>query len=236
MGDLVTRKPRILLVEDEIDVLSLNSRHLEAQGYETLCAKTLAQAKKFLWEAVPDLVVLDVQMPDGSGYDFCSEIREITTAPIIFLTCLTEDKSIVRGLSSGGDDYITKPYSLDVLSARIMALLRRNRFGFGHIEMPPLHLDFLTGRVSLYGEEIDLSPKEIQLLAYFIDNAGRAFSVEELYQLLWGTDSDVKTNTVRVHISRLRNKLRMDGGSPFELSCTPDKRYMFQKVVFSADN
>ena len=226
------RKPRILLVEDEVDVLSLNSRYLETQGYETVCAQTLEQARTALWNTVPDLVILDVQMPDGSGYDFCAEIRTITTAPIIFLTCLSDAKNVVRGLSTGGDDYLTKPYSLDVLSARVMALLRRNRSGFGHIEMPPLHLDFLTGKVTLSGEEIDLSPKEIQLLAYFIDNAGHAFTIEELYQFLWGEEADIKTNTVRVHISRLRTKLRLDSGSPFELSCTADKRYMFQKVIF----
>ena len=220
------------MVEDETDVLALNARHLEAQGFEVFGAKTLAEARSQLWERPPDLVLLDVLMPDGSGFDFCAEIRNITTAPIIYLSCLNEDGNVICGLRSGGDDYITKPYSLDVLTERMMALLRRSGVGVGHIEIPPLRVDLLAGRVTLAGEEIDLSPKEMQLLAYFMDHAGCSFTVEELQSLLWGEGSEVKSNTVRVHISRLRSKLHLDESSPFELSCTADKRYLFQKVIF----
>lgn len=227
------KKVRILLIEDETDILALNARHLAAQGYEALTAKTLAEARSVVWETPPDLIVLDVQLPDGSGFDFCAEIRKITTAPIIYLTCMTGDDNEIKGLTSGGDDYITKPYSLDVLSARIMTMLRRSGFGaVGRIELPPLFIDLQLGRATLSGEELNLSPKELYLLAFFAGNAGRAFSSQELYETIWGDAGGTPVNTVKMHISNIRHKLKLDDSSAFELSLTPDKKYRFQKVSF----
>jgi DNA-binding response OmpR family regulator len=230
------RKIRILIVEDETDVLSLNVWHLEEQGYEVIAAKTLTAARAAIWEHPPDLVLLDVLMPDGSGYDFCAEIRKTTTAPIIYLTCMTGDDDVVHGLLKGGDDYITKPYNLDVLSARIMAQLRRAGLGsVRRIELPPLFIDLAIGKVTLFEEEIALSPKELQLLAFLADRAGRAFTARELYARVWGDDSTASAHKVQVHLSNLRAKLHLDDNSPFELIYTPDKRYMFQKVSFAAE-
>ena len=226
---------RILMVEDETDVLSLNKLHFEEQGFVVDAARTLGEARAKLWESPPDLVLLDVLMPDGSGYDFCGEIRSITTAPIIYLTCMGSDDNIIKGLVGGGDDYIVKPYSLDVLSARVVAMLRRQALsGAGRIELPPLTIDLRSGKVTLHGEEVSLAQKELQLLAHLVSNVGQAFSAEQLYRAVWDEPAGVYQNTVRMHISNLKKKLKLDEGSPFELAMTSDRRYMFSKIIFQA--
>ena len=179
----------ILLVEDEAAVSALNQRHLESTGYRVISARTIKEARAAVWERHPDLVILDVLLPDGSGYDFCEEFRKCSTAPVLFLTCMGQDCDVVRGLGSGGDDYLTKPYSMEVLLARVTAILRRNGLQHGGIiELPPLSINLQTGRVMLSGEIIPLSPKEMQLLAFLAVNTGREFSSEELYHAVWGKD------------------------------------------------
>jgi len=227
---------RILMVEDETDVLSLNKRHFEEQGFLVDTARTLSEARNKMWESPPDLVLLDVMMPDGSGYDFCKEIRNITTAPIIYLTCLGSDDNIIKGLMGGGDDYIVKPYNLDVLSARVVAMLRRQSLsGAGRIELPPLVIDLRSGKVTLHGEELSFAQKELQLLAHLVSNVGQAFSAEQLYRAVWNEPAGVYKNTVRMHISNIKKKLKLDDGSPFELTMTSDRRYIFSKVIFRED-
>ena len=224
------RKPRILMIEDETDVLALNRRFFEPQGYEVCCAKTLAEARACIYETPPDLILLDVQLPDGSGYEFCAEVRGITAAPILYLTCLGRDEDVVRGLLAGGDDYITKPYSLDVLSARVIAALRRGGFAnAGRIEKPPLVIDLLTGRVTLDGSDIVLSQKELQLLSFLVCHAGREFTADELYAAIWGAGSS--PSTVRTHISNLRSKVREN--NYFEILMTPGKGYTFVQTRYS---
>jgi len=221
------------MVEDETDILSLNKQHFEQQGYEVDAARTLGEARAKLWERPPDLVLLDVQMPDGSGYDFCAEIRKMTSTPIIYLTGMGSDDNIVKGLTEGGDDYIVKPYRLDVLSARVMAMLRRQGLsGAGRIEVPPLAIDLRSGKVTLGGVEVPLTQKELQLLAYLVSNIGQAFSAEQLYSAVWDEIAGVYQNTVRMHISNIKRKLKLDDGSPFEIALTGDRRYMFSRVIF----
>jgi len=224
------RKHRILIVEDETDVLDANRIYLEGEGYEVICAINLSEARNAVWEQPPDLILLDVMLPDGSGYDFCGEIRKFTAAPIIFLTCLNGNEQIVGGFSLGADDYMTKPYNMDILGARVAARLRTAGAGSGVISLPPLKIDLHTGKVWMDGKEIILSAKEIQLLAFFAENAGRTFSPEEIYTGVWGEATVVSSNTVRVHISNLRSKLRLDDGAPFEINLTSDKRYIFQRA------
>ena len=223
------RKARILVVEDETDVLEANRLFLEAEGYEVACAINLKEARNILWERPPDLILLDVLLPDGSGYDFCGEIRGRTAAPILFLTCMNSSEQIVGGFSLGADDYITKPYSMDILSARVAARLRGA--GGGVIALPPLKIDLHTGKVWMDREEIALSARETQLLAFFAENIGREFALEEIYRKVWGeTPAGSSGNTVRVHISNLRSKLRLGGGAPFEISLAPGKGYVFLRT------
>lgn len=230
------RRPLILMVEDEQLLLEVVARHLAEQGFEVLKAGTIAAAMAILWERQPDLLLLDVLLPDGSGYDLCAEVRKSMSAPIIYLTALAQDRAVVRGLAAGGDDYIAKPFSLDVLTARINAQLRRQGVSAAmRIDLPPLHLNFVTGKATLAGENIDLSKREMQLLAYLAANTGLGFTQEELLQRVWDDHSGVPTNTVRQHISMLRRKLNLDEASAFELVLTPDRRYVFQQVRFGTD-
>jgi DNA-binding response OmpR family regulator len=229
------RPPIVLIVEDEAALRDAVERHLSNQGFSVVSAGTIAGARAAVWEHQPDLLLLDVLLPDGSGYELCAELRTITTAPIIYLTALGQDRAVVRGLEAGGDDYIAKPFSLEVLTARVNAQLRRlGSPRAARIDLPPLHLDFVSGRVSLEGRLIKLSKIELQLLGYFAVHAGIGATQGELLSAVWGDNSGVPTNTVRQHVSSLRRKLDLNAASAFELVHTVDKRYVFQQVRFDA--
>ena len=226
-------KAKILMIEDEAEVLSFNKEYLASQGYDVADVQTLALARFHLEEQSPDLILLDVMMPDGMGWDFCAEIRGKTNAPVIFLSCRDENESIVKGLLRGGDDYITKPYDLNVLGARVAAQLRRaGIMTAGKIELLPLVIDLLTGEVTLDGEHIALTQKEIQLLACFALFAGRRLSCEEIYRRAWGGNMPGGSNTIAVHVANLRKKLRLHDGSWFELKNTGKEEYIFSKVRY----
>lgn len=226
-------QPKILLVEDEADVIYNTKKHLEWQGYEVECAETLAAASKLLHSSPPDLILLDVMLPDGSGYDFCAEIRSVTTAPIIYMTCLDKNEDVVRGLTGGGDDYITKPFDFNVLSARIVAQLRRAGINnAGKFELPPLSIDLQKGQVVLRGEVILLSYTELRILAFFMNHPGRLFTPDEIYEAAWGGVPENVANTVKMRISSVRKKLKFDqDDSPFEIRSPRNKGYIFIRLV-----
>lgn len=227
------RKAKILMVEDETDVLEINREYFEGKGYEIICAVTLSQARMELEEYTPDLILLDVMMPDGTGWDFCAELRKKTNAPIIFLTCRDENESVVKGLLQGGDDYVVKPYDLNVLSARVAAQLRRaGVMTAGKIELPPLMIDLLAGEAILDGEHIHLTQKELQLLGCFALFAGRRLSCKEIYQRTWGGTSSGTSKVIAVHVANLRKKLKLDANSFFELKNTGKEEYIFSKVRY----
>lgn len=226
-------KARIMLIEDEADVLAINREYLENQGYEIIAMSTLKQARFHLEEQTPDLILLDVMMPDGNGWDFCGEIRTKTNAPVIFLTCRDENESVIKGLSEGGDDYITKPYDLNVLGARVGAQLRRaGIMSAGKIELPPLTIDLLAGEVTLMEERISLTPREIQLLACFTLYAGRRLRCDEIYRRTWGGTAKNAAQTIAVYVTKLRKKLHIDENSPFELRGTRNGEYIFSKIQY----
>ncbi|MFA9396811.1 MAG: response regulator transcription factor [Clostridiaceae bacterium] len=227
------RKAVILMIEDETDVLAINQEYFENKGYETVGAATLSKARFLLEEHTPDLILLDVMMPDGSGWDFCDELRKKTNAPIIFLTCRNENESVIKGLLKGGDDYVTKPYDLNVLNARVAAQLRRaGIMTAGIIELPPLSIDLLTGEATLDGKRIALTQKELQLLGCFVLFAGRRLSCTEIYRRTWGGGSPSASKTIAVHVTNLRKKLSLDDESWFELKNTGKGEYFFSKVRY----
>lgn len=227
------KQVKLLMIEDEADVLHINQEYFEAKGYEVVCAKTLNQAGFLLEEHNPDLILLDVMMPDGSGFDFCSRIREKTNAPVIFLTCKSENESVVNGLLQGGDDYVTKPYDLNVLNARVAAQLRRaGVMTAGRIELPSLSIDFLSGEVLLDGEHISLTQKELQLLGCFVIFAGRRLSYDEIYRRAWGGGSPGASRTIAVHVANLRKKLKADENGWFELVNSGNEEYIFSKIRY----
>jgi DNA-binding response OmpR family regulator len=227
------RAPIVLLVEDEVPLRKAVARHLSEQGFEVIEAGSVAEGQAAVWEHQPDAVLLDVLLPDGSGYELCAKLRPITSAAIIYLTALGQDRAVVRGLDAGGDDYIAKPFNFDVLTARLNSQLRRTASPrAARIDLPPLHLDYLTGRVLLEGREIELTKMELQLLGYFAANVGVGATQEDLLISVWRAKSSTQTNTVRQTVSSLRRKLGLDEASAFELEFTPDKRYVFRQVRF----
>jgi len=219
-------------VEDDADVRRINNEYLKSQDYETYCAPTLREARFQLEKWAPNLVLLDVMLPDGSGLDFCQELRQKTTVPVIFLTCRDENENIVQGLLQGGDDYITKPYDLNVLGARVAAQLRRSgTITTGKIELPPLSVDLLTGEVKLSGESVRLTQKELQLLSCFILYAGQRLDCDEIFHRAWGEKAG-SPNTVAVHASSIRKKLKLDEEGTFELKNASDGKYIFSKIRY----
>ena len=199
------RRSTLLLVEDSKEVLEDNRKALVAAGYEVLAASTLAGARERLARRQPDLILLDVLLPDGNGVELCRELRDSTAAPILFLTSLGESEQIVEGLRAGGDDYVTKPYRMEELLARVEAQLRRTERIRGEAAEG---VGARAQRAFLEGKDLLLKPKEFQLLCVLLRGRDRFRTAEELYQEVWGLDANADARTVLVHISNLRAKLR----------------------------
>lgn len=206
----------ILLVEDDAELLEYNRAYLERAGYQVSAAESAAAARAVLDREPPDLLVLDILLPDGSGLELCREFRTCHSAPILFLTCLGESEQVVQGLRCGGDDYITKPYRVEELLARIEAQLRRVVMTAqdGTLCFDALTLDGRTRRAYLAGEDLMLKPKEFLLLAALARQRERPMTARELYAQVWGMTSNEDVRTVLVHISNLRAKLRGDREEP----------------------
>lgn len=222
---------RILLVDDDQDILNINSIYLEREGYECLLAETLQQAHAIVELENPDLIVLDIMLTDGSGIDFCRKIRDLTIAPIIFLTSLLEEAKKIEALKIGGDDYITKPYKLAELSARIYANLRRMQmYEKKTYEFPPLKIEIESYRVFLHEKEILLTQKEMQLLVILIRNQGTTVRAVDLYEQVWGQPAidESSMKTLQVHISTLRKKIILDENSPINIKTIRMIGYCFQ--------
>lgn len=202
---------RILLIEDNKEISDYNKKCLEIAGYTVATAATLAEGRKKLASFRPELMVLDIMLPDGSGIDFCREIRAITTCPVLFLTNLTELSQIVKGLRAGGDDYMIKPYRIEELIARIEAHLRRVAMPSGlrmTVGKDVLSLDARSQRACLNDRDLLLKPKEYQILDYLMQNRNRYVTATELYAEIWGMSSNEDVRTVFVHMSNIRAKLK----------------------------
>lgn len=201
---------KILLVEDEENILFAVKRYLENAGYAVFPASTLSEARASLHDDL-DLILLDLNLPDGDGFAFLDLVRENSSIPIICLTVRDSDGDIIRGLDSGADDYITKPFKLPVLKARIETVLRRVKKDpeFQSIlQSDGVTLDKNLKKVFIDQREEELSLKEFQLLCLFMENPGRTLTRELIIDLVWGLESDfVYDNTLSVNIRRLRHKL-----------------------------
>lgn len=204
-------KQNILIVEDNPEIICINKAALQSAGYQVSEAATLKQAKNTLSSFSPDLIVMDILLPDGSGLDFCREIRDTTDAPILFLTVLGESDQIIEGLRSGGDDYITKPYNVDEFLARIEARLRyKERLSdkWKSIQLADIEIDYTAQRAYVNGKDILLKPKEFSLLSVLIRKNKRYITTEILYREVWGEECLADTRTVKTHIYNLRSKLK----------------------------
>lgn len=209
-------KPLVLVVEDEAALATMLRYNLEKQGFRVEEAVDGQEALTRIAEAVPDIVLLDWMLPVMSGIEVCRQIRRRPATrdlPVIMVTARTEDQDAVRGLNTGADDYITKPFSMDALLARMRALLRRA----GAVPVRGQHvfhdltMDLTAHRVQRNGRPIHLGPTEFRLLEFLMQHPRRVFSREELLNSVWGPDIHVEPRTVDVHIRRLRKSINGDG-------------------------
>jgi two-component system phosphate regulon response regulator PhoB len=210
--------PRVLLVEDEPAQREVLSYNLEAEGFAVSRAETGDEALVLVAEEAPDIMVLDWMLPGVSGIEVCRRLKmrpETRGIPIIMLSARGEEGDRVRGLETGADDYVTKPYSVIELMARVRAQLRRTRpASVGEVlSYDDITLDSETHRVTRAGEAIKLGPTEFRLLSTFMEKPGRVWSREQLLDRVWGRDIYVDTRTVDVHIGRLRKALCQHGGA-----------------------
>ena len=216
------RDKKILLVEDEPGLVLTLTDRLESEGYVVDSAREGGEALKKAADGPYDLILLDVMLPGKSGFDVCRELRSRgSSTPILFLTARGEVADKVVGLKLGGDDYLTKPFDMMELTARVEALLRRAsastpegaaagvRYAFGDVEV-----DFRKAEVTRGKTPIELSALEFKLLKYFIENRGATLSREELLSRVWGYDAAIHSRTVDVHVSGLRQKIEPNPGRP----------------------
>ena len=208
-------QPYILVMEDEDALATLLQYNLEKEGYDVVVAADGEEGLVQIDERQPDLVLLDWMLPKVSGIEVCRRIRgrpETRNLPIIMLTARGEESDRVRGLDTGADDYLTKPFSMTELIARIRAVLRRIRPGLAddRVGHGDIVIDRVAHRVKRSGKEVHLGPTEFRLLDHFMRHPGRVFSREQLLDAVWGSDVYVEARTVDVHVGRLRKALNVD--------------------------
>ena len=212
-----TDKPCVLLVEDEPAQREILRYNLTAEGYDVTLAENGDDALILVDEVMPDLILLDWMLPGVSGIEICRQIKsrkETRAIPVIMLSARSEEVDRVRGLETGADDYVVKPYSVSELMARIRTQLRRTRpVSVGQkLEYSDIVLDGESHRVTRSGEAVKLGPTEFRLLTTFMEKPGRVWSREQLLDRVWGRDVYVDTRTVDVHVGRLRKALCRNGG------------------------
>lgn len=223
----------ILLIEDNQKILQVNARMLQKSGYSILTAEKLSDARIQLLTNKPDIIVLDIMLPDGDGLSFIAEIRKLTSAPILLLTALTEKSDLLAGLRAGGDDYITKPYDLDELRERIAAFLRREALrAKGEsphiISYGPLVLDTVSVHATIHGEDMMLSSKEFALLGLLVHYRNTLLSKEFIYETIWKQPTNDDARVVWTHISALKKKLAAHGGE-LEIKTRRGKGYCLER-------
>jgi len=209
-------KPLVLVVEDEAALATMLRYNLEKQGFRVEEAADGQEALTRVSETRPDLVLLDWMLPVMSGLEVCRQLRRRPATrdlPVIMVTARSEDQDAVRGLNTGADDYITKPFNMDALLARMRALLRRSGAvpTKGMLEFHDLQLDLAAHRVQRNDRPIHVGPTEFRLLEFFMQHPRRVFSREELLDAVWGPDIHVEPRTVDVHIRRLRKAINGEG-------------------------
>ena len=204
----------ILLVEDNPHIMAINDAALHMRGYRTLQAETAHQCWELLCFHAEDLIVLDILPPDGDGVALCREIKQEYDVPILFLTAMGENEDIVKGLTAGGDDYLTKPYDLEVFMARVEARLRAAHPKERAVRFGPLQMNLLSGRAYIGETDLNLTQKEFAALLYLARNPNRSVSAQELYEAVWqqlkqklgGEDARVTVNSYRSSGYRLEEQ------------------------------
>jgi len=213
-------KYKIMIVDDASDILDLLEKALQIEGFQDIVkTDNGTDAIKRCKEIQPDLMILDVMLPDMDGYEVCKQIRQFSHCPILFLSSKNDELDKILGLAVGGDDYVTKPFSPKEIAYRVKAQLRRMEYGKDPVQSKPVLIGALTidadgCRVTKAGQELDLTAREFEILQYLAENKGRVISRERLYEAIWGEDGFGCDNTVMVHIRHLREKLEDDPAAP----------------------
>lgn len=226
---------KILLLEDDISLADGLTFALKKQGYEVDKKRTVAEAKTSWTGGVYDLLILDVSLPDGSGFDFCRSVRQSSDVPIIFLTASDEETNVIMGLDIGGDDYVTKPFKLGILLSRVSALLRRTKTDSSEntvLQSNGIRVELLRGQVFCNGDLIDLTSVEFKLLCCFMQNPNIVLSKETLYERLWDRGGYfVDDNTLSVYIRRLRMKIEERPDQPEKIVTVRGMGYKWMVTV-----
>ncbi|PYZ92199.1 DNA-binding response regulator [Salipaludibacillus keqinensis] len=223
---------KILIVEDDDDIRELTSLYLKKKGYDVLSADDGLSALNLVQEQDPQLILLDILLPGMGGFEICEKIRVETDTPIIFMSCKRSSSDKVKGLNAGGDDYITKPFDLAELEARIKANLRRNGLSSKNkksrlLRSGRLSIDLNSFEVYVNNEKISLYAKELQLLMLFMKHPNQVFNSEQIYNQIWGLDHFGDLKTVSVHIRNLRKKIEEDPARPSYIQTVRGFGYKF---------
>ena len=205
---------RILIVEDDDVIAGLEGEHLIKWGYETKCVKDFKNITEEFISFKPDLVLLDIHLPFYNGFHWCSEIRKVSDVPIIFVSSVSDNMNIVMAMNMGGDEYIEKPFDINVLTAKIQAILRRSYTLVKQQNIllhKELSLNLNSTKLSCKGEDISLSKNEFLILQLLMERHGTVVSREELMEKLWGNEEFIDDNTLTVNVTRVRKKLEAAG-------------------------
>lgn len=216
------KKTTILVADDDPQLLRLITRNLQLEGYEILAASDGQQALEAVETRAPELVLLDVMMPRLDGFTVAERVREFSSVPIIIVTARGQDQDKIRGLDAGADDYLTKPFSVDELLARVRAVLRRSRLSAADsgqtarakMTIGELSVDFVQHVVTMQGIEVTLTPIEYRLLSYLMQNAGRVVTHDLLLEYVWGSEYAGESHLLQVNMNRLRRKIEPDVAHP----------------------
>ncbi|MFH1775334.1 MAG: response regulator transcription factor [Chloroflexota bacterium] len=229
---MTLRRISALVVNNDILQLRTLRRILELEGYRVLAARNGEGALAVLKHENPDLVLLDVILPDRDGYTICRHMRQFSPVPILLISAKTDDQEMVKGLESGADDYIIKPFSVKELTARIKAVLRRTALWDDRLEstchIRDLAVDFTSQRVTLANEEIDLTATEYRILSYLAQNAGRVLATDQIIDRIWGSRYCGDNHLLQVNIARLRKKIKDDSRNPKYISTRRGTGYIIR--------
>jgi len=238
-------KEKILVIDDEEDINKLIRAYLSKEHFVPIPAHNGKEALTLLKKEKPDLIILDIMLPDTEGSSLSLEIRKTSNAPIIFLSCKTQEIDKIIALSAGGDDYITKPFMPGELVARIKAHLRRQYTLSNDVtetqnnvyEFDGLNIDFDTHELFLNGQEIALTTKEFEILRLLVENPHKVFSTSRIFETVWKTNCmENDTKTVMVYISNLRKKIEVNPNSPHFILSVRGVGYKFNQSYFKKDS
>lgn len=230
-----TARPKILVIDDERALVDIIRDALTEEGMDVIAAYDAGEGLRLFYQSQPDLVVLDIMLPDSDGWEVCRRLRQVSNLPILMLTARTDGADLVRGLNMGADDYVTKPFSLEILRARIEALLRRTVNKTNRVprifQSGDVTIDLLAREVSVGDQVVSLTPKEFDLLTYLVRNAGRTVPHQELLRHVWGPEYSKETQYLSLYIWYLRKHIEENPRRPRRILTWRGLGYRFVPAV-----